>query len=55
LTEDECHALAPGSVLLLLRAAGVVEVVARCGEEVGAPGVVALPVAVTRKGRARSI
>jgi hypothetical protein len=55
LTEDECHASAPGSVLLLLRAAGVVEVVARCGEEVGAPGVVALPVAVTRKGRARPI
>jgi hypothetical protein len=53
LTEDDYPASAPGSVLLVLRAAGVVEVVARCGEEVGAPCVVALPVAVTRKGRAR--
>jgi hypothetical protein len=55
LTEDEGHASAPCSVLPPLRVAGVAEAVARCGEEVGLPGVVALPVAVTRKGRARSI
>ena len=52
--QDECPASAPCSEQCLLRA-GVVEVVARRGVEVGAPGVVALPVAVTWKVRAWGI